>query len=464
MRKFKCTVCGFEFAESSAEFDDNGKICCPACCSPLEMLVELDSCCSDKADDGVVESSNIAYPKDFFRTDGSVRYMNEIHEMAVSGKPIIESMGIRNQFPSWDDILILGAQLCPTPLNHDADVNTETVIGRKALKPLVMSSPVLVSHMSYGALSKEGKIALAKGGALAATAVCSGEGGILPEEMKAAYRYIFEYVPNLYSVNDENLRNADAIEIKIGQGTKPGLGGHLPAEKVSGEIAVLRSKPVGKDIYSPSAFPNLKTRDDLKELVSEIRARSCGRPVGIKIAAGRIERDLEFCVYAGADFVTIDGRGGGSGSSPKLVRDSTSLPTIYALYRARKYLDAVGSELSLIVTGGLRVSSDFAKALAMGADAVAIATAALMAAACQQYRICGSGKCPVGMATQDPQMRSRFDIDSAALRVANFLNVSIEELKEFARLTGHSRLADLNVDDLCTVNREISDFTNIVHA
>ena len=318
--------------------------------------------------------------------------------------------------------------------------------------------------MSFGALSKEAKVSLAKGSAMAKSAMCSGEGGILPEEMAAADKYIFEYVGNLYSVTPENLKNADAIEIKIGQGTKPGMGGHLPADKVTEEIAKIRNKPMGQDVIAPSRFPNVETKEDLKNLVTHIREVSEGRPVGIKIAAGRIEKDLEFCVYAEPDFITIDGRGGATGSSPKLLRDSSSVPTIYALHRARKYLDSINSDISLVITGGLRVSSDFAKAIAMGADAIAIASAALIALACQQYKICGTGMCPVGVATQDENLRKRLNEDIAAQRVANFLNVSLEELKMFARITGHENLHDLSVDDLCTINREISEFTDIAHA
>lgn len=383
--------------------------------------------------------------------------------MAVTGKSIISAMGTSRPMPNWDDILILGAQFNPPPLDEHAHVYTTTVIGKNAKRPMVIENPVYISHMSFGAMSKETKVALAKGSALAKTAMCSGEGGILPEEMQSAYKYIFEYVPNLYSVTDENLKNADAIEIKIGQGTKPGMGGHLPGEKVTPEIAEIRNKPLGQDVISPSKFPNINTREDLKNLVSELRERSDGRPIGIKIAAGKIEKDLEYCVFAEPDFITIDGRGGATGASPAIVRDSTSVPTVFALYRARKYLDSVKSDISLVITGGLRVSSDFAKAIAMGADAVAVASAGLIAAACQQYRICGSGMCPMGMATQDEELRSRFKEEPAVLRVANFLNCSLEELRTFARITGHENLHDMNVSDLCTTSREISEFTNIPH-
>lgn len=384
--------------------------------------------------------------------------------MAVTGKSIHAAMGTKLPVQGWDDILILGAQLDPPPLLDDESVNIQTVIGKHAKKPMVLESPVYISHMSFGALSKEAKIALAKGAAMAKTAMCSGEGGILPEEKAAAYKYIFEYIPNKYSVTDENLKAADAIEIKIGQGTKPGMGGHLPGNKVTPEIAEIRGKNVGEDIQSPSKFPEINSREDLKNMVDMLRMRSEGRPIGIKIAAGRLERDLAFCVYAAPDFITIDGRGGATGSSPLLLRDSTTVPTIYALSRARKYLDSIHSDISLVITGGLRVSSDFAKALAMGADAVAIASSALIAAACQQYRICGSGNCPVGIATQDPELRARLDKDAAAARVGNFLMVSGEELKMFARITGHRDIHDLKVEDLVTISEDIAKYTDIPHA
>ncbi len=384
--------------------------------------------------------------------------------MAVTGRTIGGSMSTQMPMPGWDDILMLGAQLNPPPLDDNAAVDTTTVIGKHAKKPMVLDSPIYISHMSFGALSREIKIALAQGSAMAKTAMCSGEGGILPEEKQAAYKYIFEYIPNKYSVTSENLRTSDAIEIKIGQGTKPGMGGHLPGEKVTAEIADIRGKKQGEDIQSPSKFPELNSKEDLRSMVNTLRELSEGRPIGIKIAAGNIERDLEYCVFAEPDFVTIDGRGGATGSSPLFLREATSVPTIYALSRARKYLDSVHSDISLVITGGLRVSADFAKALAMGADAVAIASAALIAAACQQYRICGSGNCPVGVATQNPELRGRMQTSAAALRVANFLNVSCKELETFARVTGNSSVHDLSMEQLITLNRDIAEYTGIRHA
>lgn len=479
---YKCSVCGYVYDEEKEGKPFSELTECPLCKQPADKFEpvedesskvsehtgeENDSDEMDSEEEKEVseeEPLNLSYPPETRKTDSNYRYMKQIHEMAVSGESIIEAMGTQMKMPDWDDILILGAQLNPPPLEEHAPVSTMTVIGKNAKKPMILDTPVYISHMSFGALSAETKVALAKGSAMAKTAMCSGEGGILPEEKEAAYKYIFEYVPNKYSVTDENLRAADAIEIKIGQGTKPGMGGHLPGEKVTPQIAEIRNKPLGEDVISPSKFPGIDTREDLKALVSELRARSDGRPIGIKIAAGRIEKDLEYCVFAEPDFITIDGRGGATGASPAIIRDATSVPTVYALYRARKYLDSVRSDIELVITGGLRVSSDFAKAIAMGADAVAVASAAMVAAACQQYRICGSGMCPVGVATQSPELRERLHVEAAAKRVANYLNCATKELKTFGRITGHDNIHDLTVNDLCTISREISEFTNIPHA
>ncbi|HBG4053053.1 TPA: alpha-hydroxy-acid oxidizing protein [Clostridioides difficile] len=479
MSIYKCSVCGYIYDESKNdktwdELSEDWE--CPVCTKGRSYFGKISTVYYEEdekiAEDIVEDESKLNTEKEgdlnylstYLRRDDEVeKHMDIIHEMAVTGKSIIEPMRTKLPVISWDDILIMGAQLNPLPLNEHDEVNTTTIIGKKAKKPMIIENPVYISHMSFGALSKELKIALAKGAAQNKTAMCSGEGGILPEEKEASYKYIFEYVPNKYSVTEENLKNSDAIEIKIGQGTKPGMGGHLPGEKVTEEIAKVRNKPVGQDVISPSCFEEIQSKEDLKKLVDELREVSEGRPIGVKISAGHIEKDMEFIAYAKPDFVTIDGRGGATGASPKLLKDATSIPTIFALYRARKYIDTHGLDIDLVITGGLRISTDFAKAIAMGADAVAIASSALMAVACQQYRICGSGKCPVGVATQDEELRKRLHIENSANRVANFLNVSLEELKTFARISGHKDIHDLSVDDLYTVNSEISNYTNIQH-
>lgn len=460
MAVYKCDICGAIYDEEKEGKPISELTVCPICKQPISHLVPVPA--EEKT---VVKSypSDLNYDSATARNDTTARYMAEIHEMAVTGKTIGGAMSTKMPMPSWDDILLLGSQLNPPPLDDGEPVDTVTIIGKHAKKPMVLNGPVYISHMSFGALSREAKIALAKGSAMVKTAMCSGEGGILPEEKQAAYKYIFEYIPNKYSVTDENLKSSDAIEIKIGQGTKPGMGGHLPGEKVTAEIAAIRGKNQGEDIQSPSKFPELNSKEDLREMVEMLRRRSDGRPIGIKIAAGNIEKDLEYCVFANPDFITIDGRGGATASSPLFLREATSVPTIYALSRARKYLDSVHSDISLVITGGLRVSADFAKALAMGADAVAIASAGLIAAACQQYRICGSGNCPVGIATQNPELRKRLHIDVAAQRVANFLTVSFKELETFARITGNHSVHELSIENLVTTDRDIAKYTGIRH-
>ncbi len=472
MAKYQCVICSYIYDEKieKEKWEDLGEDwVCPVCTAgksnykPVEGNDSVDNPLSEKKDEKLNE---LDYDSQYKRTGDNIeKYMDAIHQMSVTGKSIIEPMRTRLNVISWDDILIKGAQLFKLPLNMEEKVDTTTVIGRNAKHPLVIEAPIIITHMSFGALSKEVKIALAKGSAAVKTAMSSGEGGILEESINNSYKYIFEYVPNKYSVTDENLRRVDAVEIKIGQGTKPGMGGHLPAEKITDDIARIRGKDKDKDIISPARFNEINNKEDLKKLVDILRDKTDGKPIGIKLAAGHIEKDIEVAVYANPDFITIDGRGGGTGASQKFIKDSTSVPTIYALHRARKYLDSINrKDIDLIITGGLRISSDFVKAIAMGASAVAIGTAALISCVCQQYRICDTGKCPVGCATQDDKLRERVDVDAAARRVENFLKVSIEEMRDFARLTGNDNIHNMSVEDLCTANSEISNYTDIEHA
>jgi glutamate synthase domain-containing protein 2 len=458
MASYRCDVCDYVYDETTegtrwSDLPDNW--CCPVCGAEKAMFFPIES------------TTTTDSPADRFHRDSDEVeiHMADIHAMAAGGKSVIEPMRTRKAVVSWDDILIKGAQLARTPRNEHDPVNTRTIIGPKANQPLVIETPIYVSHMSFGALSREVKIALAKGSAAVRTAICSGEGGILADERANAYKYIFEYVPNRYSVTEENLRRADAIEIKFGQSSKPGMGGHLPGAKVTKEIAAVRGFPEGQDIISPAHFDDILTPDDLKKKVTWLRETSGGRPIGVKIAAGHVEADLAFILHAEPDFITVDGRPGGTGASPKFVKAATSLPTIYALHRARKFLDSKGAkDISLVITGGLRVSSDFAKALAMGADAVAIAAAALMACGCQHYRVCHLDTCPVGITTQKPELRARLDINKSSQGLANYLRVCTSELMDFARLTGNDDVHGLSLDDLCTTNSEISNHTSIEHA
>ena len=466
MGEYKCQVCEFIYNDDKEDIlwnDLPDDWVCPVCGSPKKLFQPVEATIEEQP--GPNKASEPEPMEELRRTSDDIEtYMADIHQMADTRSSISEPMRTRKPTFAWDDLLIKGAQLAKIPLNKDDNVKTTTIIGPEAKKPLVIDTPIFITHMSFGALSSEAKLALARGSAAVNTAMCSGEGGILPASFESSHRYIFEYVPNKYSATEENLKRVDAIEIKFGQSAKPGMGGHLPANKVTREIADIRGFEAGVDITSPAHFEDITNPDELKRKVDWLRDASGGRPIGIKFAAGRLEADLDVALYANPDFITIDGRAGATGSSPKFVKASTSVPTIFAVYRARKYLDQKGaSHVSLLITGGLRVSSDFAKALALGADAIAIGSAALMAIGCQQYRICNSGKCPMGIATQDPELRARLNVDKSARRLENYLRVCSDELKDFARLTGNSDVHHLSIRDLCTTNSEISNFTDIEH-
>ena len=477
MAMYRCNVCNvFEYdsevgspegnispGTTPDELDDDWR--CPVCRSDRTHLQKQP---------GVTDESVQEEVREFTEEDPGARlcrepvfiepHFVEIKTMAGTGRPIIEPMRSANLRVSWDEVLILAAGLARLPRNPDEPVSLRTIIGPKAKQPMELRLPFFVTHMSFGALSREAKVALAKGSAAAGTAIGSGEGGVLDEEKEHAYRYIFEYIPNRYSLTDEYLRTSDAVEIKISQSAKPGMGGMLPGSKATPEIARIRGFPVGHDIHSPARFPDISTPDDLRVKIGELRDRSGGRPVGVKFAAGDIEGDLEVALSAEPDFITIDGRPGGTAAAPKSVKDATSVPSVYAVDRARRYFDEHGVEgISLIVTGGYRISSDIAKALALGADAVALGTAAMIAAGCDQYRLCHTGQCPTGVTTQDPALRERLDIDTGARGVENFFHATGEELEMFCRLCGHSDIHDLTVDDLCTTHSEISAYTRIRH-
>lgn len=468
LEAYACNLCSHIYDEAKegvrwADLPDDWV--CPVCGSgksSFALVIGPKSSPAVSSQSSIVSEDYLAEwrrPADDFETQ-----MADIHRIADSGHSLIEPMRTRVPTFSWDEILVRGAQLARLPLNKSQPVSARTVIGPGADIPMILESPLTVSHMSFGALSREAKLSLAKGSAEVKTAMCSGEGGVLPECLNAAYKYVFEYVPNKYSATDEIFKRVDAVEIKIGQSAKPGMGGHLPGHKVTAEIAAIRGKREGQDIISPSHFPDIRNHDELKQTVEYLRNKTGGKPIGIKIAAGHIKDDIDVALYAGVDFITIDGRAGGTGAAPKVIKNVTSIPTVFALARAREILDERGAKnVSLIITGGLRVSSDFAKALAMGADAVALATAAMMAVGCQQYRICDMDKCPVGIATQDPALRARLDVEKSATRVANFFRVCTEELKEFARLTGNDNVHGLALSDLCTTNSEISNHVDIEH-
>ena len=314
-----------------------------------------------------------------------------IHELAKNGLSEfghhgpMTSMGVpRHMLPEWNDIQILTAQMAAKPLMEDVAVETETVIGPNAKKPLVLKIPLFVSDMSFGALSEEAKTALAQGAELAGTGICSGEGGMLAEEQAQNSRYFYELASAQFGFKDELMENIQAFHFKGGQGAKTGTGGHLPGNKNQGKISQVRGIPEGQDAISPPTFSDLITADDFRNFADKVRERSGGVPIGFKLSANHIEEDIQFALDASADYIILDGRGGGTGAAPVIFRDHISVPTIPALARARRYLDKVGKsgEVSLIITGGLRLPLDFVKALALGADAVAISNSAMQSIGC----------------------------------------------------------------------------------
>ncbi len=372
------------------------------------------------------------------------------------------AMGVpRDQLPSWDDIQFVTAQLATKPLLDDHPVSTEVVIGPRAKKPLTLSIPIFVSDMSFGALSQEAKVALAMGAELAGTGICSGEGGMLPEEQQANSRYFYELASARFGYTVEKAARCQAFHFKGGQGAKTGTGGHLPGEKVDLTIARVRGIEPGTPAISPATFPELHTPQDFKAVADEVREASGGIPIGFKLSAQHIERDLDFALEASADYVILDGRGGGTGAAPLLFRDNISVPTIPALARARGHLDATSPDTTLVITGGLRTPADFAKALSLGADAVAVSNSAIQAIGCLGMRACNSNNCPVGIATQKDHLRARLIVEESAKRLNNFLSASVELIAVLARACGHDHISRFAPSDLVAWKRETADLAGI---
>jgi glutamate synthase domain-containing protein 2 len=374
------------------------------------------------------------------------------------------AMGVpRSELPVWSDIQILAAQFARKPLMEDTDVGTDLVIGANAKKPLKLKIPLFVSDMSFGALSEEAKIALATGAERAGTGICSGEGGMLPEEQEANSRYLYELASAMFGYREDLLSKVQAFHFKGGQGAKTGIGGHLPGVKNRGKISEVRGIPEGTPAISPPTFTDLVTPADFKRFADRVREITGGIPVGFKLSANHIERDIAFALRASADYVILDGRGGGTGAAPLMFRDHISVPTIPALARARRYLDeqGVGRRVTLIITGGLRVPTDFVKAMAMGADGIAIANSAMQAIGCVGARICNTNNCPAGIATQNPELRRRLDIEQSAVRLQRFLSSSVELMKVMARACGHRHLRQLSADDLATLSAEMATISGV---
>lgn len=377
----------------------------------------------------------------------------------------VAAMGVpRDELPLWDDLQFVTAQLATVPLLDNDPVGTEVIIGPNAQKPLMLKIPLFVSDMSFGALSEEAKVALAMGAEQAGTGICSGEGGMLPEEQAANSRYFYELASGRFGYSMDKVQRCQAFHFKGGQGAKTGTGGHLPGEKVKDKIAEVRGLKEGEPAVSPPRFPDWKDIQPIKEFATEVREATGGIPIGYKLSAQHIENDIDAALEVGVDYIILDGRGGGTGAAPLLFRDNISVPTIPALARARHHLDRLDrKDITLIITGGLRVPADFAKALALGADAIAVSNSAIQAIGCIGMRACHTNNCPVGIATQKEHLRQRLDVKESAKQLSNFFNAAVELMKVMARACGHTHLNQFNVGDLTTWKKNMTDLAGIAY-
>ncbi|MBM3773725.1 MAG: FMN-binding glutamate synthase family protein [Acidobacteria bacterium] len=403
--------------------------------------------------------------------------IEEIQRKAETGIYQIRGYGTlrERRWATFDDLTFLPCSLTRVPLEgYREKCSTRTVLGaRYASRPVELEIPVMITGMSWGALSYNAKAALARGARAAGSSNTTGDGGMLMAERENSSTLIYEVLPSRYGVNVHHMRMADAIELTVGQGAKPGTGGLLLGSKVSEVIARQRDLPVGVDQRSPARHPDFLGPDDMIIKIEELREATDWRvPIFVKLGATRVYDDVKLAAKAGADVVVVDGMEGGTGASPAILQEHTGIPTLAAVCEARRALEDMGlyGEVQLIIAGGIRDGADAAKAMALGADAIYIGTAALIGLNCnralylEDYRAlgaepgcchhCHTGRCPVGITTQDPELMARLDIDPGAERVANLLRAMTLEIQMLARACGKSDVHHLEPEDLAALSME----------
>jgi len=391
----------------------------------------------------------------------NLNWTNEIKKRTKS-VPIRSGRSSKAGLISFDDLVFVPTQLDKRPIDYFKEtIKSKTIFGKKSKKPLKISTPIIIGGMSFGALSREAKIALAMASSRAGIIANTGEGGMLKEERENADKLIIQYSTGRFGIKDEVLKQADVIEIKIGQGAKPGSGGLLPQNKITPEIAEIRCVSGNEDINSPAYHQDIKSIDDLKETIIRLKKISGDVPIIIKLGAGNIEKDIEFAIKAFPDIIAIDGMEGGTGAAPEVMLDSVGIPTIPALVRARKKLNELKSECELWIGGGFNKGSDIAKALALGADGVFMAFPFLICMGCVYCQLCYLGKCPRGIATQDPELRKKLDIEKSVENITLFIKNCTEEIKMISGAVGKKDVHELNSEDLRSLTLEVSKASGI---
>ncbi|MBO1927605.1 FMN-binding glutamate synthase family protein [Thiomicrorhabdus sp. 6S2-11] len=408
--------------------------------------------------------------------------INEIQRAADTGIYDIRGFGAKRKVPHFDDLLFLGASMSRYPLEgYREKCGTDVILGtRFAKKPIKLDTVVTIAGMSFGALSANAKEALGRGANIAGTSTTTGDGGMTPEERQNSKTLVYQYLPSRYGMNPDDLRKADAIEVVLGQGAKPGGGGMLLGQKITDRVAKMRTLPKGIDQRSACRHPDWTGPDDLAIKIQELREITDWQvPIYIKVGATRTYYDVKLAVKAGADVIVVDGMQGGTAATQDVFIEHVGIPTMAAIPQAVRALQEMGMhrKVQLIVSGGIRSGADVAKCMALGADAVAIGTAALVALGCNhpkwddEYQKIGSaagfyddyheGKCPAGISTQDPDLASRLDPVDAGRRLANYLNVLTLEAQTLARACGKSHLHNLEPEDLVALNVEAAAMAGV---
>jgi methylamine---glutamate N-methyltransferase subunit C len=409
--------------------------------------------------------------------------IEDIQAKAELGRYRISGFSLHRKIPRLDDLVFLPAAMTRMPLEgYRENCETKTVLGARhgCAKPLELSVPVYITSMSFGALSWNAKAALGRAASAIGTCTCTGEGGMLPEEREESSLLVYQMTPSRYMLDLEHLRQADAIEIGMGQGAKPGTGGLLLGTKVSDRVADMRTLPKGIDQRSAVRHPDFLGADDMAVKLEELRIATDNQvPIFVKMPACRVREDVKIAAKAGADVIVIDGMEGATGASPELLLDHTGIPTIAAISQAREALEEMGlyGKVNLVVSGGIRSGADAAKALALGADAVAIGTAGLIALNCNApiylddyaklgtapgfCHHCHTGLCPVGITTQEPELVERLEVNAAAERVENFINAMVMEMTLLAKSCGKSNVHNLESEDLRALTIEAAAMSGV---